>query len=565
MEIGDISHIPQTPWVYFFKNAKGEILYIGKAKNLYKRLSQYFTPWSVWKQEMLMQAKHIDFLQVENESESLYLESNLIKKHLPPFNNMLKGANAYAYIKLSKHPVPQVFITRKKSNDGAIYIGPKYNTQQLKKFLQYLRQIIQFRTCPLSQFNQKKLCSDYYFKLCKWWCALPELPAPEYSKLITSFFKGNTKPLEKQIKSLIDEAVAREHFERAAKLRDIYWQIDDFVERQSVELSKNASSTLLQIRTIGTWRVYVVLNFFEWRLIDVIRHHFEVEDVDEATMLASLSTEFGDFEQGEMRYHTDHFSLNQDEKARISQLFDNFFESYLLGKTLQGGNVMTKLLETLQNRYQLSQFPYQIECLDISHLQGDYTSWGLTCMVWGLEEKKLWRKYKIQSVKNDDYLALLEVLQRRFSLAKLKGDEVAFMPEVFDIESGARYGHHLPNLFILDGGKGQLNILTTLQKAYPHMKELFRTVQFCALGKGEARYKANIGKKSKKTDLIVGEKLYVWKEWNILEFDLIYDEADKLLVKLRDAAHRFANHYRKQQEKATFEKIKKQTKSQNQN
>ena len=86
------------------------------------------------------------------------------------------------------------------------------------------------------------------------------------------------------------------------------------------------------------------------------------------------------------------------------------------------------------------------------------------------------------------------------------------MPEVFDIESGARYGHHLPNLFILDGGKGQLNILTTLQKAYPHMKELFRTVQFCALGKGEARYKANIGKKSKKTDLIVGEKLYVWKE-----------------------------------------------------
>lgn len=167
MRTQDISHIPHAPGVYFFKDYKGAILYIGKAKNLHKRVSQYFSPGSVWKQEMLLKAESIDFLVVENESESLYLESNLIKKHLPPFNNMLKGANAYAYIKLTKHPVPQLFITRKKLNDGATYIGPKHNTKQLKKFLQYLRQIIQYRTCPLTQFNQKKLCSDYYFKLCQ--------------------------------------------------------------------------------------------------------------------------------------------------------------------------------------------------------------------------------------------------------------------------------------------------------------------------------------------------------------------------------------------------------------
>ena len=111
----DITHIPQKPWVYLFKTSKDEILYIGKAKNLYKRVSQYFTPWSVRKQDMLAQADHIDFIVVENESESLYLESNLIKQHLPPFNNMLKGANAYAYIKLTRHPVPQILITRKRS------------------------------------------------------------------------------------------------------------------------------------------------------------------------------------------------------------------------------------------------------------------------------------------------------------------------------------------------------------------------------------------------------------------------------------------------------------------
>lgn len=551
MQIQDISHIPQTPWVYFFKDQKGEILYIGKAKNLYKRLSQYFTPGSVRKQEMLSKATHIDFLQVENESESLYLESNLIKKHLPPFNNMLKGANAYAYIKLTKHPIPQVLITRKKLNDGATYIWPKHNTQQLKKFLQYLRQIVQFRTCPLSQFNQKKLCSDYYFKLCQGRCGLPNLPKPDYAKLITSFFRGNTKPIEKQIKKLIDDAVKLEHFERAAKLRDIYLQIDQFVERQSVELSKNATSSLLMMREIGKRRVYVLLNFFEGRLIDVIRHHFDAEDVDQETMLASLEGEFGDFQKQEKRYATSPFKLTKEESERISQLFENFFESYLLGKTLQGGSVMTQLLETLQHRYQLSQFPYQIECLDISHLQGSHTSWGLTCMVGGLEEKKFWRKYKIQTVQNDDYLALLEVLKRRFDLGKLKWEEV-FMPEILEVEAGSRYGLHLPNLFILDGGKGQLNILHQLLEHSPAFAKLFETVQFCALGKGEARQKAKIWKKSKKADQLVGEKLYVWKNWTILEFDLVYDEADKLLIKLRDSAHRFANYYRKQQEKAEF-------------
>lgn len=117
-----IAHFPHTPGVYLFKDKKGQILYIGKAKNLKKRVGQYFTPGSVWKQDMIAQAETVDFLSVENESESLYLESNLIKKHLPPFNNMLKGANAYAYIKLTKHPVPQLFITRKKVNDGAVYI-----------------------------------------------------------------------------------------------------------------------------------------------------------------------------------------------------------------------------------------------------------------------------------------------------------------------------------------------------------------------------------------------------------------------------------------------------------
>lgn len=146
---------------------------------------------------------------------------------------------------------------------------------------------------------------------------------------------------------------------------------------------------------------------------------------------------------------------------------------------------------------------------------------------------------------------------RRFQLEKLKG-EVPFMPEIMEIESGARLGLHLPNLFILDGGKGQLSLLDELEQHYPIMKNLLKVVQFAALGKGEARKKARIGGKSKKSDQEVREKLYIWKEDKIQTFDLRYDEADRLLIKLRDEAHRFANYYRKQQERVAFKKAQEQ-------
>ena len=542
----DITHIPQKPWVYLFKTSKDEILYIGKAKNLYKRVSQYFTPWSVRKQDMLAQADHIDFIVVENESESLYLESNLIKQHLPPFNNMLKGANAYAYIKLTRHPVPQILITRKKLNDGATYIGPKHNTKELKKFLQYLRQIIQYRTCPLAQFNQKKLCSDYYFQLCKGRCAKSDLPAPDYNKLIVSFFKGNTKPIEEKIKNLILEAVNTQNFERAAKLRDIYYQIDQFVEKQTVEFAKSITGYLLQIRKIGARTCFIILNFREGKLVDVIRHHQDSSDIDEGTMIASFASDFWDFIDQGTYYATMSCKFTKEENTRLDQLFDNFFDSYVLAQTMKGDSVMNDLLRTLQSRYHLSKFPYHIECLDISHLSGDYTSWWLPCMIGGLEEKKLYRKYKITSVKNDDYLALQEVLTRRFKLNEQNPDLDQF-----------------PDLFILDGGKGQLGILSDLAQKYPHFQKLQSQVQFAALGKGEARSTAHIGQKSKKSDALVWETLYVWDFWEIHEYSLVYDESDKLLIKLRNEAHRFANYYRKQQMKTDFQKSVKRVSKKN--
>ena len=123
--------IPEQPGVYLFKDKKGNVLYIGKAKNLKKRVQQYFIPGSLWKQEMLFHATNIDFFTVKNESEALYLEDNLIKQYVPEYNNMLKWSNSYAYIKITNEDFPEIFLTRKKSKDDSIYIWPKQTSISL--------------------------------------------------------------------------------------------------------------------------------------------------------------------------------------------------------------------------------------------------------------------------------------------------------------------------------------------------------------------------------------------------------------------------------------------------
>lgn len=165
-----LDHIPMTPWVYVFRDSKKTILYVGKAKQLRKRISQYISPGSVWKQDMLSKAHSLEFFECQSEQEALIFESNMIKQHQPVFNRLLKWDNSYVYIKITNHPFPQLTLTRRRVNDWAIYIGPKNNTQQLKKLIHYLRQYLQFRTCTDRQFRQGVLCNDYVFWLCKWWC-----------------------------------------------------------------------------------------------------------------------------------------------------------------------------------------------------------------------------------------------------------------------------------------------------------------------------------------------------------------------------------------------------------
>lgn len=558
-----LNNIPQKPWIYFFKDKKDNILYIWKAKNLKKRVSQYFNPNSVRKQDMLNKAENVDFLQVKTESEALYLEDNLIKKHQPFFNNMLKWSNSYAYIKITKEDFPQIIITRNKIKDWSKYIWPKHNTRELKIFLQYLRYIVRRRWCKKNQFNEAKLCSDYHFGLCSWWCVFKDKISPtsssksinstnnqnsmnsllqwqlqktkseakkEYAeiiKIIENFFKWNTKPVEKEIIKQIKLASEKHNFEWAAKLRDIYLQIENLTEKQTVVLPKRVTWYFCQIQEISGRLVYIILNFYEGKIIDVVVNKQNKDDLDENSLKSLLELEFWILKQNKVQdkiiFTSLPIKLSKTQTSEIINLSNWFLDSYLISESFKDDNIINDLLIELQSKYFLKNFPYHIECIDISHFGWSETSGGLSWFLWWIPNYKFYRKYKIDTNINDtasdDYNAIKEVIVRRFK------DKDNF-----------------PDLFVIDGWKGQLWIIRELMKE-SRFNTVFEKVDFISIGKWVAR------KISWKIKWEKEKIFYFDSKLDIKSIDLKYDQSDKILIKLRDESHRFANSYRKSQTK----------------
>ena len=322
-----LHHIPHQPWVYIFKSQSSQILYIWKAKNLHHRVSQYFNPNSVWKQDMMSKAEEVEFMVCQTESEALYLEDNLIKKHIPPYNRLLKGDNSYVYIKITHEDRPQVIVTRYRNDDGATYIGPKHMRGDLKQLLQLLRQILKYRWCKTTQFRKGLLCSDYLFGICagrcvydklnstksayylelarkQWfeiadtmsWPEVREIQASDYRRimnLIVAFFEGKTEGILSEIKGHIDQAIQLTHFEWAAKLRDIYVSIGKMVEKQTVVIDISVSGMFFKIKEIWQYRVYAIVTFQAGKMVDVLRFKEKISDIDIDDLIRQIEMEYG--------------------------------------------------------------------------------------------------------------------------------------------------------------------------------------------------------------------------------------------------------------------------------
>lgn len=574
-------HIPNNPWVYIFKNKKNEILYIWKAKNLKKRVDQYFSPWSVWKQDMVNKASSIDFIVVNNESEALYLEDNLIKKHLPEYNRLLKADNSYVYIKITNEEFPLVILSRDRKNDKSTYIWPKHNTMILKKLMQYLRQIYKFRTSNNWIFNKWELSSDYYFWLDAWRSMIAKLNSDkkeqvianaakvwlildksyeeyksEYKKIINNiklFFEWNTKSIINEIKNKINESIKEEKFEYAAILRDIFFHISQMTEQQNVVLDPHLSWKIIWVTTIETHHIIVIIHVFEWKMIDIVREKYLINDRSYNQIITACENDFWtmniyEWYNNNVKVISDREEINSKKinqillisstmkkikktsREAILILMNKFVDSYISSESFNEDSLLNELLSNLEKKYNLKSFPYIIECIDISHLSWWRISGGLSHFQGWISFKNGYRRYKIQSLKQEawysnDYQALKEIIIRRFILStwtKTKEDEKNF-----------------PSLFVLDWWKWQLWILIELINKYPEIKKIMTHTEFVSLWKGSAR------KRDWKSSWSV-EIIYKLDEnYNIIEYNLDYDQTDQILLKIRDEAHRFANKYRK--------------------
>jgi len=605
----NLTHIPHSPWVYIFKDHRSQILYIWKAKNLSKRVHQYFAPWSVRKQDMMHKADSVEFVVVDNEWEALILESNLIKQHLPAYNRLLKWDNSYVYIKITSEPWPQIIFTRTRKDDGAIYIGPKHMRNELKKLLQYLRQLLWYRWCKTTQFKAGKLCSDYLFGICKGWCVYNKLSKSEslwrgkaksqklkakqnqsnieqeqleqniqepsafslqpsapnqyltdaiklwfpadatfqsgrqksrhMIQLIVDFFHGDTDKILWHITHEINNCIDSQNYEYAAKLRDIHRNIDIMVEKQSIILDPSIHGTYALIQQLGNYRVYCILTIQHGKLVDILRFKESIIETSIEQIQLQIEIEYNtkdkDQEQVVREESQDNtyewrFSKSLQPSAfSLQPLKDHalrFIENFVISDSRQSNSVMNDLLAQLQSRYNLSTYPYRIECIDISHLSWWWASGGLSCLVWGMPDKKFYRQYRIpKDIAGDDLASLTYALVSRF---KLESKELL-------------WDDQLPDVFILDGSELQLSILGKIAQQYPHFAHYLSKVQFCGLAKWAAR------SSSAKTYGASEQLIIRQSDWSLIHQDLIYDPIDHIIIKLRDEAHRFANRYRTKQ------------------
>lgn len=555
--------LPESPWVYQFFDHKGQLLYIGKAKNIAKRVQQYFTPWSLRKQEMVAQAAYIEWIETPSEADALLFEDNLIKQHLPEYNKLLRNNSSYVFLKINKGDFPTFRIVKKRSNDGSTYIWPRYNSKQLRQLLRYLRQVFKFHTMKPTEFAKWVLASDYFFWLDKWRniVALLNTPAKhhlveqairqwrkqeksyaeyidEYKRiiqLVRNCFEWKTSTVLTLLEKEIQEAITKQHFERCVKLRDIYQFVQSLDKTyQHIVLHQPVTGYICSIEHVADTRVVLLVQITDGKVVDIIRTHKLDSEHSASDLAATVYAEFGCTQKllteqnKELLITPSLHRLTKKEQHMLEELLTTAQQSYLQSTAqLTSENIMEKLLVELQQSYELRRIPLQMECIDISHLSGSDISGGLSCFTGGIPDKMKYRQYKIQTVTNgasDDYQSLKEVLLRRTKMTK-----------------EWIWTNLLPDLLIIDGGKGQLGIVRELAKEYPPMATLLEKIDIVALGKGEAR------QRSKK---LTGAPEMIYKFWpnrDIIEYPVLYTHADQLIINLRDEAHRFANRYRKKQ------------------
>ncbi|HOM05422.1 MAG TPA: excinuclease ABC subunit UvrC [Candidatus Kapabacteria bacterium] len=537
-----LSNLPSKPGIYQFKDKNGKVIYVGKSKNLRNRVRSYFQigkPQDAKTNAMIRHIFDFEIIIVDSEIEAFLLEDNLIKSLKPKYNIMLRDDKSYPYVRVTNEEFPRIFSTRRLIKDGSKYFGPFTDVRSIKQLIRSIRTIFQLRSCDLKLTENAisrgkfKVCLDYHIRKCQGPCE-GYISREEYLNNVKSAIQvlsGKTREIEKILEDEMYSLSERMEFEKAAIVRNKLQALREFSSRQKVIFTDFIDRDIFGIAKIDSYACSIVLKVREGKLLG--KRHYIIKNAEldtEAEIIAKtiekwyLETDFipaellvpCEFDQ--LEYITDWLGKRRGktlsiqipkigEKKKIVDMANanaNFIlNEYLLALSKREQNVARSVL-ALQRDLRLKNPPIRMECFDNSHLQGTNLVSSLVVFENGKPKKSDYRKFKIKTVDgNDDFASMREVVERRYSRL---------------IEENQK----LPDLIIIDGGKGQLSaaveVLTKL-----NLSEKVTVI-------GLAKRLEEIFLPSKKDAILLPKS----------------SSSLKLLQQIRDEAHRFAITFHRQ-------------------
>lgn len=534
----ELTKLPTSPGVYLMHKADGEVIYVGKAKNLKNRVKQYFS--SSYKkttkiEQMVMNIDYFEYIVVDNELESLILESNLIKEYRPRYNTLLKDDKNYPYIKLTvDEDYPRVFMVHRKSKDKALYFGPYMSGGIVKEALDYIKENYKLRLCKMDLSKPKKsatkTCLYYHLDMCSAPCVNRD--KSEYWKEVNEikdFLGGNIKDIVKELEKKMTECSAEERYEEAALYRDKISIINEITEKQKIDSREEFDKDI-----IGMYRDrgIAVIQIFEVRDGNIIDRNSNILNIDDSDTDSEIISSFI------KQYYNETFFLpreiwipcdieekelfdewlsrdkikckivvpkrgEKDKLVKLASLNAKIQYDQRVAKYIREEKELQVAYDDLKKMTGLDSIT-RLESFDISNTSGVLNVASM--VVWEGKgfKKNDYRKFRLRTVDGpDDYASMREVLVRR--IERFVKDDIKF--------------NNLPSIFLIDGGRGQVHVAEEV------LKEYNLDVPVMGMVKDDDHNTRGL-------------------VYNDIEIDLRdYKELFKLITKIQDETHRFAIEY----------------------
>lgn len=460
--------IPDSPGVYQYYAEDGSLLYVGKAKNLKKRVSSYFTKdkYDSRKTALLVRKiRDIKFIVVNSELDALLLENNLIKEYQPKYNVMLKDDKTYPWICIKKEPYPRVFSTRRVVRDGSLYFGPYANVKMMHTLLDLIRQLYPLRTCNLNltqeniQAEKFKVCLEYHIGNCKGPC-IGKQTEEDYDLAIQNvkkIIRGNIREVREHLHTLMDEFAGKLEFEEAQLVKEKLETLEKFQSKSSVVSPVVEDADVYTIVSDVKSAYVNYMRVIEGAIVQAhtIELKKKLEETDQELLeiaIIELSQRF----KSEAKEYIVPFALDVEfpnvkltvpqrgDRSKLLKLSERNALTYKRDKDKQTEILdpernVTRIMEQMQKDLRMQVQPRHIECFDNSNIQGSHAVAAMVCFRNGKPYKKDYRHYNIKTVEGpDDFASMEEVVLRRYK--RMLEEELS-----------------LPDLIVIDGGKGQLS------------------------------------------------------------------------------------------------------------